>query len=196
MSSSVYPVLPGLGWPVKRSPVWETRTNRTASGRRFAVTYWTYPIWRYKLAYEFLRRAPVASELESLAALFNLMRGRWDYFLYSDPDDNAVSALQFGTGDGSTKDFALIRKIGTFAEPIGELNGAPSITIDGSGTSAYTLVDNRIVRFTVAPSNSAVLRWTGSYYMRCVFTADEMDLEKFMAQFWSAKGVEFETLKA
>lgn len=195
MSNLVFPVLPGLALPWKRSPRWSTRRRYTASGRRFATTYWTYPIWTYRLSFEFLRRDLSNTELESLAAFFNVHRGAWDSFLYLDPDDNAVSALQIGVGDGTSTDFALLRAIGSYSEPVGERNVITNVTINGSPTGAYTLLENRIVRFNTAPAAGQVLRWTGTYYMRCAFVDDEMDLEKFMAQYWTADGVEFETVK-
>jgi hypothetical protein len=196
MSESVFPVLPGLQWPVGRSPQWQTTRRRSASGRRFATSFWSYPVWLYRLSYEFLRRDPTYQELESLAGFFNLMHGGFDTFLYSDPDDNAVAALQFGVGDGVTREFALVRAIGSFSEPIGRTNALNEITINGTPNVLHALIDNRIVNFDTAPANGAVLRWTGTYYMRCAFVDDEPSLEKFMERFWSADGVEFETVKA
>lgn len=195
MSNEVFPTLPGLAFGVKRSPVWDTKRTRTASGRRFAVTYWTYPIWRYRLKYEFLRQRPTFTEMESLAAFFNKAGGGFDSWLFSDPDGNAEANLQFGLGDGASKDFALLRSSGGYLEPVGAKNGAITVTINGSATSAYTLIEDRIVRFNSAPAAGAVLRWTGSYYMRCAFTDDQIDLTKFMRDLWSADGIEFETVK-
>jgi hypothetical protein len=51
-------------------------------------------------------------------------------------------------------------------------------------------------RFSTAPAAGVAIRWTGAYYMRCAFVDDELDLEKFMDGFWSAEGVQFETVKA
>lgn len=196
MSNSVYPTLPGLGLPWRRASRWSTRRRYTASGRRFATTDYTYPIWTYRLQYEFLRRDLTYTELDSLVGFFNVMRGAYDTFLFTDPDDNAVSALQFGTGDGSSTHFALTRAIGAASEPIGAVNGSISVTLNGTPTSSYSLVSDRIVAFSGAPGAGQVLRWTGSYRMRCAFVDDEMDLEKFMQGFYSADGVEFETVKA
>lgn len=194
MSNSVYPTLPGLSLPWRRSPRWSTTRRYSASGRRFATTHWTYPIYTYRLSYEFLRRDLSNQDLDALQAFFNQMRGAWDTFLFTDPEDNAVSALQFGTGDGSTRQFAATRSIGGFVEPVGSIV-ATSVTVNGTPTTSYVVDDGRIFNFNSAPANAAVLRWTGSYYMRCAFVDDELGLDKFMAQFWSSDGVEFETVK-
>jgi hypothetical protein len=196
MSESVYPVLPGLQWPWKRTPEWSTTRRRSASGRRFATSYWTYPITRYRVSYEFLRRTPTFAEFEALYGFFNAMRGSLDTFLFSDPDDNTVSALQFGTGDGATRQFPFLRTIGAFSEPIGSVNVLNQVTINGTPNVLHALIENRIINFDTAPAAAAVLRWTGTYYMRCAFVDDEMDFEKFMQDFWSADGVEIETVKS
>lgn len=195
MSSYVFPTLPGVKFPVKRTARWKTFRRYSASGRRFATTNWSYPIWVYRLGFEFLRSDATYQEFESLASFFNLLGGAYDYFLFRDPDYNAVTAQQIGTGDGTTRDFALLRTIGSFSEPIGERNVITQVTINGGATSAYTLLDNRVVRFNTAPLAGQVLRWTGTYYMRCAFTDDDMDFEQFMRGLHSADGVEFETVK-
>jgi uncharacterized protein (TIGR02217 family) len=196
MSDVVYPVLPGLQYPIGRSPRWDTDRVFSRSGRRFASTQWTYPIWVYRLSYEFLRRSGGDAELDALVGFFNQVRGSWDTFLFADPDDNAVAAQTIGIGDGVNRDFALVRTIGAFAEPIGARNGAITVTANGAATTAYVLIENRIVRMNTAPANGVVMRWTGSYHMRCVFTEDRMNLEKFMSHLWSGEAVEFETWKA
>lgn len=195
MSNAVYPVLPGLSWPVGRAIVTSTRRRKTASGRLFTSTHWTYPILRYRLAYEFLRRQPTITEYEQLAAFFVQMMGGFDTFLYSDPKDNAVAAQLIGTGDGTRTDFALLYPLGAASIPIGAVNGAITVSVNGTNTSAYTLLDERLVRFSVAPTLGNPIRWTGSHYMRCAFTDDELDFEEFMDGLHSVDGVEFETVK-
>lgn len=196
MSESVYPTLPGYKWPWKRYPRWDTRKKYSASGRRYATTYWSYPIWTYKISYEMLRRKLSYTEYDSLVGFFNLMAGSYDTFLFNDPDDNAAANLQFGTGDGTTRQFPFLRAIGGFYEPIGKINVLNQVTINGTPNVLHALIENRIINFDTAPAAAAVLRWTGTYYMRCAFVDDEMDMEKFLAGFWSADGVEFETVKA
>lgn len=195
MSSLVFPTLPGMKWPVRRTARWQTRRRYSASGRRFAVTQWSYPIWVYRLSFEVLRSNASFTEAESLLSFFNQLAGGYDFFLFSDPDYNAATNVQIGVGDGTTRDFALLRTIGSFSEPIGERNVISSVTINGTPTGAYTLVDNRIVRFNTAPTAGQVLRWTGTYYMRCAFVDDDLVLDEFMNGFHSADGVEFETVK-
>lgn len=194
MGNAVYPVLPGLEWPVKRRARWQTSVDYSASGRRFATSHWTYPVYEYELGYEFLRRTPTDLELDSLWAFFQATGGRLDSFLFTDPDDSLCTAVQIGVGDGVNRDFRLQRAIGQSFEPVGAANGAITVTANGSPTTAYALIDFRTVRMNVAPAAGVVMRWTGAYFQRCAFLDDEMDFEKFMSQFWRAR-VRFETVK-
>lgn len=196
MSSQVYPVLPGLTFSVEKTPLWATMRKTTPSGRSYRGTFQTTPGWSYKLVYEFLRDSSSFPELKTLAGFFNLMSGGFDTFLFSDPDDNAVVGMAFGTGDGSTRTFQLSRALGAFQEPVYDLNGAPTIYKAGVKlTTGYSVGATGLVTFTTAPANGAALTWDGSYYWRCVFDADQLTFAKFMNQLWEAKTVQFSTVK-
>lgn len=135
MSDAILPSFPGLTWNVVRKPQWSTVTKTSVSGREFRAAQYSYPIWRYKLTYEVLRASNALPEMPQLAAFFNAHRGSWDTWLYSDPDDNAVIAQQFGTGDGSTKAFQLVRSFGGYVEPVFDLNGVPVVTFGGQNAN-------------------------------------------------------------
>ena len=137
--------------------------------------------------------AAALQEIQSLIAFFNSRQGSFDNFLYSDPSDNTVTAQGFGTGDGVTTAFQLCRSFGGNVEPVMSLNGAPSIYIGGvlkTAGTGYT-VSNGMVTFTSAPAAAATLTWTGAYYYRCRFLADEQEFENFMYQLWAVKKLEF-----
>ena len=101
MSTSVFPTLPGLTFDITRTPDWTGTTVYTsASGKRTSVANWSYPRRLYEMVYSFLRSAPTYSELQLLEGFFNSMKGPFDTFLFSDPDDNSVTGQQIATGDG------------------------------------------------------------------------------------------------
>lgn len=186
MSNAVYPTLPGLAYKVKRVSGFKTQVHETASGREYRSALMVYPRDRYTLQYEFLRDRNATDEMRTLLGFYRSRRGAYDSFLLNDPDDNAVSAQAFGTGDGTTKTFQLVRTLGGFVEPVYDLNGAPAIykagVLQGSG---YTVSATGAVTFTTAPAAGAVLTWTGSYYWRVRFVKDDLELEKFMNELWS-----------
>lgn len=198
MSDAVFPSLPGLKWNIKRANLWKTLKQESVSGKEMSVALMTYPNRRYSLAYEVLR-AGAEAELQTLEGFFNARQGSHDTFLYSDPDDNAVTDQSFGTGDGSTTVFYLARTRGGFTEPVQALNGAPTIKVAGATKAApadYSISATGVVTFTSAPANGAALTWTGSYYWRCKFLQDMAEFDQFLQDLWQLQRLEFRTVKA
>lgn len=199
MSQSVYPSLPGLKFGVIRRPIWNTSVKTTVSGREYRAANQLYPTYLYRLSYEFLRDLRTGvDELRTLVGFFNSRQGKFDTFLFTDPDDNAVTAQTFGTGNGSTRAFQLLRTFGGFNEPVYDLNGAPLIYNAGvlqTVTTHYTVSATGLVTFVTAPANGNALTWTGSYYWRCRFEQDAEDFEKFLSQLWQLRQVELRTVR-
>lgn len=205
MSSLVYPTLPGLMYPVKRTPVWShPRPQESVSGKESRVRFYVYPRWRWTLAYEFLSDPSTGtSELKQLVGIFNAHAGNWDSFLFSDPDFNSATAEQFGTGDGTTTAFQITAKYQNAGGPgaadvIQNFNGAPQIFKAGvlqTVSTHYTLGPTGIVTFTSAPTAGQALTWTGSFYYRVRFDTETLDVEKFMNQMWSARAVKLISVK-
>lgn len=135
MSNLVLPVFPGLTWNTTRKPLFSTVVKSSVSGREFRTAQYAYPIWQYRQSYEVLRSRTALPEMQQLLSFFNLHGGSFDSWRYLDPLDNAVSAYRFGTGDGVTKVFQLLRTIGSFTEPVYELKGYPLVYINGINVS-------------------------------------------------------------
>jgi hypothetical protein len=130
------------------------------------------------------------SELRTLHGFFNSLRGRYDSFLYLDPVYNTVIAEPFGTGDGTTLAFQIIATFKNAGGPGGpdiiqNFVSLPSIFDNGSPAGAYALGPTGIVTFAVAPAAGHVLTWSGSFYYRCHFLDDSMELTQFMSRLWS-----------
>lgn len=192
MSNEVYPSLAGLIFPVVRTPIWKTQRRDTASGRSFRASQMTFPRYRLKLRYELLRDTVASPEFRTLLGFFNKHFGGLDSFLFNDPDDSAVTAQQFGVGDGVTTAFQLVRTLGGFAEPVFDLNGAPQIYKAGvlqTVSTHYTVNSTAGITFLTPPGSGQALTWTGSYYWRCAFDGDEIDFQKFLARFWETQTV-------
>lgn len=196
MSNLVYPVLPGLEFGTQRTvlaPPVQVRT--TPSRREYRARDTTLSRYRYTLAYEFLsQRAQFSeSQLDTLSGFFMQHGGALESFLFADPADRAASAQLFGTGNGSTVAFQLLRTVGGFSEPVYGVNGAITVTNNGTTVSNYTVGATGIVTFSTAPGSGAVLRWSGTPLRRVRFLRDEFEHELFMQDLWRAKKVELIT---
>jgi uncharacterized protein (TIGR02217 family) len=209
-----YPVYPGLKPTTSRTPIWKTIVKEATSGRELRLGRQAYPRWQYSLSYEFLRDRAALPELQGLLAFYNLCNGQAIEFLYVDADGapvvdpdtssvigttySAVANQAFGTGDGSTTFFQLARQLagGTnqFVEPVWAPTGTPKIKNNGTLLTAgvdYTLSDTGLVQMLAVPAVGRVLTWTGTYAMRCRFTADSVEFKRMVLGLHEAPKVEF-----
>jgi uncharacterized protein (TIGR02217 family) len=202
MSNAVFPALAGLGWTVKRSPVWKTRLQESISGKEVRIADWSFPRWQWQLSFDFLRGDPVNAEFQALAGFFNQRQGMFDSFLYQDADDNSVTAQPVGVGDGSTASFQMIRSFGNFVELIlAPIPSSASIFVNGILSNSANVfpwgsTTAGLLSFGSAPATGAAITATFSYYFPCRFVEDSMDFEKFMNQLWQGKKVGFISLKS
>lgn len=196
MSQAVFPALAGLAWNITKSPGWNTKVQRSDGGKELRASFYSEPLWRWVLQYEVLRAATAFTELQTLMGFYNARQGMFDSFLFSDPDDNAVTAESFGTGDGVTTAFQLKRAIGGFAENVFDLNGTPSIYKNAVfQSSGYTVSASGLVTFASAPANGVLLTWTGGYYWRVRFDQDSAEFNKFSVALWDMKQLAFVSVK-
>lgn len=200
MSEAVLPSLPGLEWNSKKTPMFRTKIQSSVSGKELRSSFMAYPLWKYRLSYAVLRSAAEYAELQNLLGFFLSRRGSFDSFLYTDPDDNSVTDQSFGTGDATTASFQLVRTLGGFAEPVQNLNGAPTLKVAGVTKTAgthYNIGSTGIVVFTAGniPTAGQALTWTGSYYIRVRFLQDESEFNQFLYQLFDLKKLEFISVK-
>lgn len=200
MSNLIYPTLPGLTWPVVRTPVYSTAVQSSTSGREVRLSKWAYARYKYKLKYEVLRESGGNTDLQQLAGLFGRLRGQYDTFLFKDTDPafSLATNQTFGVGDGTTTVFRLARSYGAqFVEPVAAVDTSVATTITINGTASTGATVNALagtVTFATPPTSGATLAWSGSYYWRCRFETDELSTEQFMQQLWQGS-VSFITVK-
>ena len=216
MSSLVYPTLPGLGFDVIRSYVWKTGYQEALSGKQSTIAYRQYPLVHYELTYNVLRDVGAAgfgssttSEIQQIAGLHNALQGRWDTFLFTDPDFNTITSGNaarygvFGTGTGSLLIFQLAAWYQNSGGPgndelIQNLNGTPVLYDNGTIISSanYSIDATGIVTFGAghAPASGHTLTWSGSWYYRCRFDEDALTYKKFMSKLYSVN-VKFTSCK-
>ena len=214
MSTSVFPTLPLLAWPVQRTSEWHSRLQESISGKETAIADWTYPRYHWELTYASdgaLRQGIVNgsnySEFAALLGFFNLRYGRVDPFLYQDADDHAVVGQGLGSGDGTTTTFQLVRAFGGFVCPIWAPNLAATLNVYLNGVlqsgSSYSVSawngttsgGSGVLTFDTAPGAGVAVSADFSYYWPCRFEVDKLDFQKFMAALWSAKSVKFYSVK-
>jgi uncharacterized protein (TIGR02217 family) len=183
------PFRTNFGFPTK-TPNFKTLVQQTASLRgEIRVSLTPYPIWTWEFPVNWMKGSEQDqnSAYQYLLGFFMSMGGQFSDFLYEDPYDNQISAsapAYFGTGDGATINYQLVRPIGMGTDIVQNLNGSPTIYVNGTATTV-TMDTSGVVTFPNAPAASAVLTWSGNFYYRVRFDEDSQDYKQFMDKLWS-----------
>ncbi len=173
----IFPSLPGITYPVVRTTVWDTVNNSALSGRRVSFQNRSYPTHQWDVPFNgFLRSAQAFLEWQALQDFLNNLYGGYGLFLYADPNDETATNQTFGTGDGVTRTFQLVRQLpgGTFVEPVFFPSSITQLTVDGVPTSLtdYMVNPYGTVTLNSIPNSGAVLAWTGTFYWGCRIDED------------------------
>ena len=198
----IFPTLPGLAWSVTKTPSFQTRIQRAASGRELRALDYPYPLWQFALVYEFLRDNPAAGydELRTLIGFFMLCQGAFGTFLFEDPTDCQAVGQQIGVGNASTTVFQLQRAMGAnlpgggFFEPIRAPKVVRAVYLNGimQDPAVYSIdFDSGSLTFGTAPGSDLIVTVDFTYYFRCRFTDDKYDFENFMHRLWQVKKLTF-----
>lgn len=190
MTIPSFPTLPGFTFPVKKAPLWMTKPLSSVSGRRTRFPSRNIPQWKYTVNFDVLRQFSSFTEYETLVGFYNQMSGSAGLFSYTDSTDYSVTNHVFGTGDGISTKFMLLRTLGGFAEPVYVFAG--SIFLNGIVTTAYTFV-NGVLTFTTPPGPGTTLTWTGTFKWLCRFDDDEIEFEQIDNSRWKLSNLVFTT---
>lgn len=116
----LFPSLPGLAWPTKRTQVFSTPITVGFAGREIEAWQPRVPTWKFNLVFDFLRDAtqnqvPYAqysalTELQQIESLFTWCCGTGGSFYFADFYDQSRTGIEFGVGDGATRIFTLPRE--------------------------------------------------------------------------------------
>jgi len=205
MSNLQFPDLRGLAWDYTLTPTFSTGIQQATSGREVRAAFWSAPLWKISLTYEFLRDDAQHvdpngySELQQLVGFFLARQGAFDSFLIDlaqltrKPLDSTISGQPIGTGDGSTTSFQLVRNIGGYLEQVQNPAGQ-SATVYVAGVRKTQGVDytiaNGIVSFASPPAAGAAITADFQWLWRVRFALDELEFGNFMYLLWECKEVE------
>lgn len=200
------PTLAGLAWSRHKKPGFATRVASHVSGREVRVALMSFPLYEFEAIYSGLSSAaapPTAqaglgsSSLQSLMGFFLQLQGQFGTFLYTDPDDNAVTGQGIGSGDGATPSFVMSRTFGGFNEPVGWVTSIANVYLNGVAqpSSSYVLEAPNTLGFYTAPGAGAVITADFSYAFQCRFLDDQMDFEEFMSNLWMLESMKFRSVK-
>lgn len=142
--TEVFPELRGLSWSVNRMPAFSTLKARHQSGYEVRAALYQYPLWTFKLQFDYLPNREdgiTDTDLQTLLGFFLARQGCWEPFLYRDPENYIVQDQALGTGNGAQTQFPLLRRVGAFFELVGQLNTRAAFTFTSAGVN---ITDNTV----------------------------------------------------
>jgi uncharacterized protein (TIGR02217 family) len=205
MSNLQFPDLRGLSWDYTLTPTFSTGVQQATSGREVRAAFWSAPLWKISLSYEFLHDDPRHvdqngnSELQQLVGFFLARQGQFDSFLIDlaqltrKPLDSTVSGQPIGLGDGSITSFQLVRNLGGYLEQVQNPAGQSAIVYVAGvrkiqGTD-YT-ISNGLVSFASAPATGVAITADFQWLWRVRFAQDQVEFGNFMYLLWECQKVE------
>lgn len=209
MTLSVFPSFRYKGWPFKRRSTFDTLVQQTSSRKTVRLSYDPYPLYEWELVFGdgtddtgFIPDDPddlfgtnLDTDLVTIQGFYEQMLGRFNVFLFDDPNDDNVEAQQIGTGDGTTTAFQLVRSRGGSTIPIQCPFTLPAPNIYDNGVLKSVGTDYGIsnpgglVTFVTAPAAGHVITADFSYYFPVRFDDDVHEHEQFMVQLWKLKSI-------
>lgn len=184
---------------LKKTPAFNTVLQKVAAGRGNSSTSLTpYPTWNFEFDLDRIAgsEASAASVLASFLGTFMACNGSAQLFLFTDPQDHAVSASAGGgmlnvtpsaaapmgvVGDGVSTQFQLARSIAGVAWDILQNVSITALYVAGTPKSLgsdYSVSSTGVVTFASAPANGYALTWTGTFQYLCRFSEDTVDASR------------------
>lgn len=195
------PDLPGLGWSVKKTPIFATRVSQHVSGREVRSASYAHALYQFEITFEALssgrrRTALQDLSLQQLMGFYNSCRGQFGTFLYEDPTDCVAGNAVIGTGDGTTTTFTAQRSLGGLYEPVSYVTSLGSVTVDGVPAAGASLSLPNTVLIVPAPPSGTVVAASFRYAYLCRFIDDQVDFENFMQDLWTVGSLKFRSVRS
>ena len=185
MSYNTFPALAGLGWDIKKRPMFSTAKEISASGARFHTARWPIPHYEFDLAFNYLSQA----DRDALEAFYNGQSGAAFPFLLSVTNDNAQTAKACsGTADGTNKIFQM--PLPAQAQVV-----TSALFDNGSAAGAATVSASGLITFTTAPLAGHAITWTGTYAYLVNFKDDTEEFNQMMSQMYEVQQITMETYR-
>ena len=192
MSYHTFPTFSGRGWGIKKRPITSTLIQQADSGAEYRTQRYQYPLYEFDIEIPYMSQA----DYSNLIGFFNQQGGPFIPFYFTNDNDSSVTAQGFGTGDGTTAQFQLVKSNGSYwQEPVAGINGTPSIYVNGVLTTPSSISASGLVTFSSAPAAGAALTWTGSYYYLVRFKDDHIETEQLISGLYDATTITLRTFR-
>jgi uncharacterized protein (TIGR02217 family) len=146
-----------------------------AGGRESRNASWAEARTRYDVGPGVRSEADIAA----LINFYRAQRGPARAFRLRDPFDAAAIDAVIGTGDGSNRQFALMKHYGAASRRISRpVAGTLAVTVDGAATQAFSLEPLGVVVLDVAPAAGAIVTASFAFDVPVRFAEDRLTVSR------------------
>lgn len=164
-----------LGREAEVIPGFSTQVTTSAGGRETRTAGWAEARTRYDVGPGVRSEADVAA----LLAFFRARLGPARAFRLRDPFDSRGVDEVIGTGDGTTRSFALVKHYGAATRRITRpATGSVSVSVNGLATTGFTLAPMGIVTLDVAPAAGKIVRASFTFDVPVRFAEDQLSVQR------------------
>lgn len=189
MTIPAYRLPVGIERGSRFGPAFRNVIQEAISGNEQRFAQWTKCKGVGDLAYGLKTSDNPTGDYAAILALWRAHFGSLYPFRFKDWSDYTATAELFGTGDGVTVAFQLVKtydpsfillgSAGTlfYVRSITLVTGSPVIKVDGvtkTVTTDYTISSAGVVTFTSAPANTKPITWTGEFDVPVRFDTDQL----------------------
>lgn len=175
-----------LGREAAVAPEFSTAIVTSASGHETRNADWAEARLRFDAGPGVRSQA----DIEALIGFFRARMGPARSFRFADPFDHssnggsdvpAASDQLIGTGDGTTREFALVKHYGGGARPRRitlPVAGSVRVAIDGIETAAFTMLPGGVVALDTAPAIGVPVTAGYRFDVRVRFAEDRLEVNR------------------
>lgn len=189
MALRKFPQLKSLTFSSTKKQDWDTKIQKSGSGRVRTMTNQLMPEWTItarlgKLSDE---------EARQLMGFVALLKGAHEPFLWLDPEDNKEKGARLGMIAPGL--YQAVMRMGDYVEPVQYIEDV-IVYVDGvKADSTKYSISNGTIRFTTAPSASSVITADYTYYWKVMLAGDGMETENIFFNFNRSKTFKMVTVR-
>lgn len=178
-----------LSWSSTKAMSWNTEVQTSGSGKVRTMTNLLLPNWTIETKFVYL----TDDEYRKLLGFVALCKGAFEPFLWKDPEDYQEKNRQLPMVTAGT--YQAIMAMGDYVEPVEYIDGV-TVWVDGQlqKDTAYTVVNGCIV-FKTAPSATAIVKASYTYWWKVMFKDDGLTIEKVFQNINKTKSFKLVTVR-
>lgn len=189
MTIPAYRLPEGIERGSQFGPSFKNVIQEAISGNEQRFAQWSRCRGVGDLSYGLLTSADPVGDFAAILAMYRAHFGSLYPWRFRDWSDYTATDELFGTGDGSTTDFHLVKTYdpsqillntpGSFfyVRSITLVSGTPAIEVNGTPATPvtdYTISSSGLVSFVTPPAFNDLLTWTGEFDVAVRFDTDQL----------------------